>query len=113
MRVKRLPTILALHLKRFKYVEQYNRHIKVRGGGTDDRMAVARLSLSWHGGCAVMLSSGVAPCGVPARAPPVQHERRRGEPGPDVRLGGRGHPLRFRAQQVHQLGLVPAGLQTS
>ena len=29
MRVKRLPTILALHLKRFKYVEQYNRHIKV------------------------------------------------------------------------------------
>merc|ERR1711962_1423972 len=29
MRVKKLPTILALHLKRFKYVEQYNRHIKV------------------------------------------------------------------------------------
>ena len=29
MRVKRLPTILALHLKRFKYMEQYNRHIKV------------------------------------------------------------------------------------
>ncbi|XP_023320289.1 ubiquitin carboxyl-terminal hydrolase 46 isoform X2 [Eurytemora carolleeae] len=29
MRVKRLPTILALHLKRFKFVEQYNRHIKV------------------------------------------------------------------------------------
>lgn len=29
MRVKKLPTILALHLKRFKYMEQYNRHIKV------------------------------------------------------------------------------------
>lgn len=29
MRVKRLPTILALHLKRFKYMEQINRHIKV------------------------------------------------------------------------------------
>jgi len=29
MRVKSLPTILALHLKRFKYMEQYNRHIKV------------------------------------------------------------------------------------
>lgn len=29
MRVKKLPMILALHLKRFKYVEQYNRHIKV------------------------------------------------------------------------------------
>lgn len=29
MRVKKLPLILALHLKRFKYVEQYNRHIKV------------------------------------------------------------------------------------
>lgn len=29
MRVKRLPMILALHLKRFKYMEQYNRHIKV------------------------------------------------------------------------------------
>nr|CAG4643216.1 EOG090X06IH [Ilyocryptus agilis] len=29
MRVKKLPVILALHLKRFKYVEQYNRHIKV------------------------------------------------------------------------------------
>lgn len=29
MRVKRPPRILALHLKRFKYVEQYNRHIKV------------------------------------------------------------------------------------
>jgi len=29
MRVKKLPIILALHLKRFKYVEQYNRHIKV------------------------------------------------------------------------------------
>lgn len=29
MRVKRLPTILALHLKRFKYMEQYNRYIKV------------------------------------------------------------------------------------
>jgi ubiquitin carboxyl-terminal hydrolase 12/46 len=29
MRVKRLPLILALQLKRFKYMEQYNRHIKV------------------------------------------------------------------------------------
>ncbi|CAF4853762.1 ubiquitin carboxyl-terminal hydrolase 46 [Pieris napi] len=29
MRVKKLPLILALHLKRFKYMEQYNRHIKV------------------------------------------------------------------------------------
>lgn len=29
MRVKKLPMILALHLKRFKYMEQYNRHIKV------------------------------------------------------------------------------------
>ncbi|XP_074038705.1 ubiquitin-specific protease 12/46 [Leptinotarsa decemlineata] len=29
MRVKKLPVILALHLKRFKYMEQYNRHIKV------------------------------------------------------------------------------------
>lgn len=29
MRVKKLPMILALHLKRFKYVEQNNRHIKV------------------------------------------------------------------------------------
>ncbi len=29
MRVKRLPTILALHLKRFKYMDQINRHIKV------------------------------------------------------------------------------------
>jgi ubiquitin carboxyl-terminal hydrolase 12/46 len=29
MRVKKLPMILALQLKRFKYMEQYNRHIKV------------------------------------------------------------------------------------
>ncbi|XP_071086921.1 ubiquitin carboxyl-terminal hydrolase 46-like isoform X3 [Haliotis cracherodii] len=29
MRVKKLPQILALHLKRFKYMEQYNRYIKV------------------------------------------------------------------------------------
>lgn len=29
MRVKKLPMILALHLKRFKYMEQYSRHIKV------------------------------------------------------------------------------------
>ncbi|NP_001243942.1 ubiquitin carboxyl-terminal hydrolase 46 [Bombyx mori] len=29
MRVKKLPLILALHLKRFKYMEQFNRHIKV------------------------------------------------------------------------------------
>lgn len=29
MRIKKLPMILALHLKRFKYMEQYNRHIKV------------------------------------------------------------------------------------
>jgi len=27
--VKKLPMILALHLKRFKYMEQFNRHIKV------------------------------------------------------------------------------------
>lgn len=29
MRVKKSPIILALHLKRFKYMEQFNRHIKV------------------------------------------------------------------------------------
>nr|CAG4651833.1 EOG090X06IH [Triops cancriformis] len=29
MRVKKLPLILALHLKRFKYMEQFNRHVKV------------------------------------------------------------------------------------
>ena len=29
MRVKKLPQILALHLKRFKYMEQYSRYIKV------------------------------------------------------------------------------------
>lgn len=29
MRVKKSPMILALHLKRFKYMEQFNRHIKV------------------------------------------------------------------------------------
>ena len=48
MRVKRLPTILALHLKRFKYVEQYNRHIKVRCGGTDDRMRAGLVVTSQH-----------------------------------------------------------------
>lgn len=29
MRVKKLPMILALHLKRFKYTEQQNRHTKL------------------------------------------------------------------------------------
>ncbi|PRD23960.1 UNVERIFIED_CONTAM: Usp46 [Trichonephila clavipes] len=29
MRVKKLPMILALHLKRFKYMEQQNRHTKL------------------------------------------------------------------------------------
>lgn len=29
MRVKKSPTILALHLKRFKYMEHINRHVKV------------------------------------------------------------------------------------
>ncbi len=29
MLVKKLPMILALHLKRFKYVEQLNRYVKV------------------------------------------------------------------------------------
>ncbi len=29
MRVKKLPQILALHLKRFKYVEQLNRYTKL------------------------------------------------------------------------------------
>lgn len=29
LRVKKLPQILALHLKRFKYVEQYNRFTKL------------------------------------------------------------------------------------
>ncbi|KRX18788.1 Ubiquitin carboxyl-terminal hydrolase 46, partial [Trichinella nelsoni] len=29
MRIKKLPLILALHLKRFKYVEQYNRYTKL------------------------------------------------------------------------------------
>jgi len=29
MRVKKLPSILALHLKRFKYVEQFNRYTKL------------------------------------------------------------------------------------
>jgi len=29
MRVKKLPQMLALHLKRFKYVEQFNRHTKL------------------------------------------------------------------------------------
>ncbi|CAD0198624.1 unnamed protein product [Chrysodeixis includens] len=41
MRVKKLPLILALHLKRFKYMEQYNRHIKVDG--------IGRFPLGW--GC--------------------------------------------------------------
>lgn len=29
MRIKKLPQLLALHLKRFKYVEQMNRHTKL------------------------------------------------------------------------------------
>lgn len=29
MRIKKLPQMLALHLKRFKYVEQMNRHTKL------------------------------------------------------------------------------------
>ena len=29
MRVKKLPQILALHLKRFKYMEQLNRYTKL------------------------------------------------------------------------------------
>ena len=29
LRVKKLPTVLALHLKRFKYVEQLRRHTKL------------------------------------------------------------------------------------
>ena len=29
MRIKRLPTVLALHLKRFKYVDNMSRHVKV------------------------------------------------------------------------------------
>ena len=29
LRVKKLPQILALHLKRFKYVEQYNKFTKL------------------------------------------------------------------------------------
>ena len=29
LRVKKLPLILALHLKRFKYVEQFNRFVKL------------------------------------------------------------------------------------
>ncbi|VDP04090.1 unnamed protein product [Soboliphyme baturini] len=29
MRIKKLPLILALHLKRFKYIEQYNRYMKL------------------------------------------------------------------------------------
>ncbi|KAH1026543.1 hypothetical protein HUJ05_000197 [Dendroctonus ponderosae] len=43
MRVKKLPTILALHLKRFKYVEQYNRHIKVSHRVSDDAVNPDRL----------------------------------------------------------------------
>ena len=29
LRVKKLPLILALHLKRFKYVEQFNKFVKL------------------------------------------------------------------------------------
>ncbi|KAH9643842.1 hypothetical protein HF086_018235 [Spodoptera exigua] len=38
MRVKKLPLILALHLKRFKYMEQYNRHIKSDDAVNPDRL---------------------------------------------------------------------------
>ena len=89
MRVKRLPTILALHLKRFKYVEQYNRHIKV----ITSRYKTRVYTLPY--------GTGLPPGRVPPGAQVVQHLGRRREPRQDVRPGGGGHPLRLRPQQVN------------
>ena len=89
MRVKRLPTILALHLKRFKYVEQYNRHIKV----ITSRPKTLVYPLPHV--------TGFPSSRVPPGAPFIQHLGRRREPGQDVRPCGCGHPLRLRPQQVN------------
>ena len=43
---------------------------------------------------------GLPQSGLPSGAPPLQHLGRRRQPGPDVRPGGGGHPLRLGAQQV-------------
>ena len=57
MRVKKLPTILALHLKRFKYVEQYNRHIKVITSSQTPKLkppcdrSPTEWSSPWSSGC--------------------------------------------------------------
>lgn len=85
MRVKRLPTILALHLKRFKYVEQYNRHIKV---GTNTFLINFNFQFNFQG-----FSSSC----LPPRAASVQHLWWCCEPWQDVRPGGRGHSLWIRA----------------